>query len=92
MDIELRLIDFYICYCSGVTDFVKWGAARLIEEAHEQQIDCYSPSCTPGTICYSPTCPRGQQLQWLSKATVQDIIKGAYTGTSKRISFLSSAH
>lgn len=77
---------------SGVTDFVKWGAASLIEEAHQEKIDCYSPSCTPGTICYSPTCPRGQQLKWLSRATVHDIIKGAYTGSSKRISFLTASH
>ena len=78
-------------FLSGVTNFMKWGAASLIEEAHQQKIDCYSPSCAPGLICYSPTCPRGQQLKWLKRDTVKDIIKGAYTGTSKRISFLTTS-
>lgn len=72
----------------GVTDFVKWGAASLIEESKIEKIDCYSVSCTPGTLCYSPTCPRGQSYAWVSRTVVQDIIRGAYIGTGKTISSL----
>lgn len=75
---------------SGVTGFVKWGAASLIEEGQEIKIDCYSPSCAPGSVCYSPTCPRGQQLRLLSRSTLNDVIRGVYTGTTKRLSILRS--
>jgi hypothetical protein len=69
---------------SGVMETAKWGAASLIEEGTSANIDCYSPSCSPGSICYSPTCPRSKQYAFLTTRAVHDIIKGAYTGAEKR--------
>lgn len=69
---------------SGVGSVVKWGAASLSEEGQKTKVDCYSPSCVPGSICYSPTCPRNQSFSFLSKQSVHDIIKGAYSGAEKR--------
>ncbi|KAJ3255078.1 hypothetical protein HK103_006621 [Boothiomyces macroporosus] len=74
----------------GLAGYAKWGAAALIEEGQHQKIDCYSPSCTPGTICYSPTCPRGQAYSYLSKDAITQIVKGAYTGAAKTTSYLTT--
>ena len=69
--------------------YVKWGASALLEEGRGEHVDCYSPTCRPGQTCYSPTCVRGQSYEWLSKDTVSDIIKGAYSTASKRTFFKS---
>lgn len=71
----------------NIAGLVKWGAASLSEQGKEK-IDCYSPTCTPGTICYSPSCPRGKSFSFLSTEAVQDIIKGAYTVGTSKIGFL----
>ncbi|KAI8924749.1 hypothetical protein BC831DRAFT_463909, partial [Entophlyctis helioformis] len=73
-------------------DYAKWGAASLIEEGRGDHIDCYSPTCRPGKICYSPTCPRGRSYTWVSSQSIQDIIKGAYTGASKQVFFRTHSH
>ncbi|KAJ2998570.1 hypothetical protein HDV02_004385 [Globomyces sp. JEL0801] len=74
----------------GLAGYAKWGAAALIEVGQDDKIDCYSPSCVPGTICYSPTCPRGQSYAWLSRHTVSDIVRGAVTGAGKTTSYLTT--
>jgi hypothetical protein len=75
---------------NGLAGYVKWGAASLIEEGKQEKIDCYSPSCIPGTICYSPTCPRGRSYQWISRDAITSVIKGAYSGTKKSSFFRSN--
>jgi hypothetical protein len=79
-------------YVKDASVATKTGAFKLIESGRGEKIDCYSPSCAAGQLCYVPTCPRGMNISFLSKAAVQDIIKGVYLGVGHKTGFLRTLH